>query len=171
MQQILGAAFAPSKDSLVGTITHTKTTIGSRLLRTNLMSPPTRADAGDARLQLVELFLGNEEFFYAVLEHLGSLLDVDKMLSNIALVPCKAAKLGRDDERGSISEWVTSKGILVPICIELTLQALPIFLGVLQSHLQAVDSRSTSGDDGETVMTKRSSLLLSLGGGSPILPN
>jgi len=63
------------KDSLIGTIDCTKTTAGSRLLRTNLMSPPTRVDTVNARLVLVELFLGNEEFFYAV-----------------ALVPSKANK-------------------------------------------------------------------------------
>ena len=72
---------------LVGTIDCTKTSVGGRLLRTNLMAPPTRLDTINARLDLVDSLLEDEQFFYAVMEHLEDLPDVDKMLSYIALAP------------------------------------------------------------------------------------
>jgi MutS domain III/MutS family domain IV len=156
------------KDSLIGTIDCTKTTVGSRLLRTNLMSPPARVDTINTRLELVDLFLSNAEFFYAVLEHLSSLPDVDKMLSNIALVPRKAttAHKGKDDDGGMVNERMASKGISALVCIKTTLQALPSFAGVLQNHLQAMDSHNAGTDDA-SVVTDRSSLLVGLGGGGP----
>lgn len=154
------------KNSLIGTIDYTKTTVGSRLLRTNLMSPPTRVDTVNARLELVDLFLGNEEFFYEVLEHLGKLPDIDKMLSNIALVPRKHIKTDREGDREIVTERMASKGISALVCIKSTLQGLPSFAGKLQAQLLAMENGS--GNDGATIATDRSSLLVGLGGGSNV---
>lgn len=54
------------------------------MLQTNLLSPPIPSMR---LIELVELFLAHEGFFYATLEQLDNLPDIDKMLSNIALVP------------------------------------------------------------------------------------
>jgi DNA mismatch repair ATPase MutS len=151
------------KDSLIGTIDCTKTTVGSRLLRTNLMSPPMRVDTVNARLELVDLFMGNEEFFYEVLEHLSHLPDVDKMLANVALVPNKSV---RDNTATSVNERIASKGISALVCIKATLQALPSFAGVLENHLLSITS--SNHHDDATIHTDRSSLLVGLGGGGPV---
>lgn len=162
------------KNSLIGTMDCTKTTVGSRLLRTNLMSPPARVDTINTRLELVDLFLSNAEFFYAVLEHLTNLPEVDKMLSNIALVPRKnfTGRQGKEPDGSTVTERMASKGISALVCIKTTLQALPSFAGVLQNHLHAIESsnsqRHASGAaaiDDATIATDRSSLLVGLGGG------
>jgi DNA mismatch repair protein MSH4 len=158
------------RDSLIGTIDCTKTTVGSRLLRTNLMSPPTRADTINSRLELVETFLAHEDFFYTVLEHLSGLPDVDKMLTNIALVPRKNAT-GDADGETSVNVRIASKGISALVCIKTALAALPGFAGALQSQLDSIEAAEVGpnqpaqrGDDEGTVMTDRSSLLIGLGG-------
>ena len=56
-------------------------------MRTNLMSPPARLDTIMSRLDLVQAFLENEDFFYAILHHLKGLPCLDRMLANVALVP------------------------------------------------------------------------------------
>jgi DNA mismatch repair protein MSH4 len=160
------------KDSLIGTIDCTKTTVGSRLLRTNLMSPPTRVDTINSRLELVETFLTHEDFFYTVLEHLSSLPDVDKMLTNVALVPRKNQR-GDADSDTSVNVRIASKGISALVCIKTALAALPGFTGALQSQLDSIEvaggepnrqEQQQRGDDAGTVMTDRSSLLIGLGG-------
>lgn len=154
------------KDSLIGTMDCTKTTVGSRLLRANLMSPPARVDTINTRLELVDLFLSGAEFFYAILDHLSNLPDVDKVLSHIALVPRKNAyvRKGSDADSGMVNERIASKGIAALVCIKTTLQALPSFAGVLYNHLKALDNENAGIDDA-SVATDRFSLLVGLDGG------
>ena len=151
------------QNSLIGTIDCTKTTVGSRLLRTNIMSPPMRVDTVNARLDLVDLFMKNEEFFFTVFEHLKRLPDIDKMLSNIALIPHKTCRQG--NEKLNLNVRVASKGIAALVCIKTTLQALPALTGVLEALLRSVERDEAGMDDDATMVTDRSSLLVGLGGG------
>jgi DNA mismatch repair protein MSH4 len=169
LELLVNSKTGKTKHSLIGTIDKTKTVVGGRLLRTNLMMPPTRIDTINARLDLVEAFMSSEDFFYSVLEHLSRLPDVDKVLSNVALVP-KADAYGAADN-SSANQRLASKGISALVCIKSTLSALPALVGVLQQQL---DSASPSpeespggrpGRDDATIRTDRSSLLVGLGGG------
>jgi DNA mismatch repair protein MSH4 len=157
-------------NSVIGTIDCTKTTVGSRLLRTNLMAPPTRADTINTRLDLVDTFLSDEEFFYTVMEHFESLPDFDKMLVNIALVPWKK---GRKSSENGVTAKVASKGISALVCIKSILGAMPAFAGVLEDQLNKIEARERShqspnpdgpgqGNDNSSIITERS-LLVGLG--------
>ena len=168
LELLVNAKTGKVKDSLIGAIDCTKTTVGSRLLRSNLMSPPARVDTINTRLELVDLFLSNAEFFYAVLEHLSQLPDVDKMLSNIMLVPRKGQRNASNVDGNFVNERTASKGISALVYIKSTLQALPSFAAILQNHLQTIKSTQqndrTARED-YTVVTDRSSILVGLGGG------
>jgi DNA mismatch repair protein MSH4 len=157
--------------------------VGSRLLRTNLMSPPTRVDTINSRLELVDTFMSNEDFFYTVLEYLSSLPDVDKMLTNIALVPRKKPLLEEEGSASATLLRIASTGISALVCVKTTLAALPGFASALQSQLDATEQaqrspnqereteRHGSADDGAaTVVTDRSSLLVGLGDSSHQTP-
>ena len=150
------------RNSLIGTIDCTKTTVGSRLLRTNIMSPPMRVDTVNSRLDLVDLFMKNEEYFYTVFEHLKRLPNIDKMLSNIALIPHKTIRKG--SEKQTVNVRVASKGIAALVCIKTTLQALPALAGVLEDLLRSIEPEP-GVEDSATIVTDRSSLLVGLGGG------
>lgn len=168
LELLVNAKTGKVKDSLIGTIDCTKTTVGSRLLRSNLMSPPARVDTINTRLELVDLFLSNAEFFYAVLDHLTQLPDVDKMLSNIMLVPRKGQRIGSNVDGNFVNERTASKGISALVYIKSTLQALPSFAAILKNHLQTIkNSQRNDGTVREdlTVVTDRSSILVGLGGG------
>ena len=127
-------------NSLIGTIDCTKTTVGSRLLRTNLMAPPMRVETINTRLDLVDTFLGDEEFFYTVMDHLEELPDVDKMLINVALVPWKRGK-----KRGAtpVTARVASKGISALVWIKSILGAMPAFAGALEEQLMKLEARES----------------------------
>lgn len=135
--------------SLVGTVDCTKTSVGGRLLRTNLMAPPTRLDTINARLDLVDSLLEDEEFFYVVMEHLEDLPDVDKMLSYVALAPhgsrgSNSGALFGNVERHSITAKMASKGISALVCIKSTLSVIPSFAHVLEVQLKELDGRETA---------------------------
>jgi DNA mismatch repair protein MSH4 len=169
LELLVNAKTGKVKDSLIGTLDCTKTTVGSRLLRSNLMSPPARVDTINTRLELVDLFLSNAEFFYAVLEHLSRLPDVDKMLTNIILVPRKSRSKASDVDNSFVNERTASKGISALVYIKSTLQALPSFGVTLQDHLKAIQTsrqQDGAGNEDVTVVTDRSSLLVGLGGGA-----
>jgi DNA mismatch repair ATPase MutS len=87
LKLLVNAKTGKVANSLVGTLDCTKTLIEGRLLHTNLMAPPTRLDTINARLDVVDLLLEDEEFFYVVIEYLEDLLDVDRMLLYIAFAP------------------------------------------------------------------------------------
>ncbi|KAL9191169.1 hypothetical protein ACHAXT_000875 [Thalassiosira profunda] len=147
LELLTNARTGRTANSLVGTIDCTKTSVGGRLLRTNLMAPPTRLDTINARLDLVDSLLEDEEFFYAVMEHLEGLPDVDKMLSHVALAPRKRfdnsgnGALFGNAERGSVTARMASKGISALVCIKSTLSVIPSFAHVLQVQLKELDER------------------------------
>ena len=147
LELLVNAKTGRTTNSLVGTIDCTKTSIGGRLLRTNLLAPPTRLDTITARLDLVDSLLDDEEFFYAVMEHLEDLPDVDKMLSYISMTPkkkfCKEGNgaLFGQTESQAISAKVASKGISALVCIKSTLSVVPSFSHVLEVQLKELDQR------------------------------
>jgi DNA mismatch repair protein MSH4 len=160
-----------SKNSLIGTIDCTKTTVGSRLLRSNIMAPPTDIDTINTRLDLVEAFVGDEEFFYSVMDHLEALPDVNRMLAGIALSPWKK---GRNNEDCLITHRIASKGISALVCIKSVLALLPTFVQVLEDQLTVLDARDRStqhlqsteqrgANNCESTITDCTSLLIGLG--------
>jgi DNA mismatch repair protein MSH4 len=146
LELLVNAKTGKTQNSLVGSIDCTKTSAGGKLLRTNLMAPPTRLDTIHARLDLVDAFLEDEEFFYVVMEHLEDLPDVDKMLSCVALVPqggsCRnnGALFGNGEGRG-VTARVASRGISALVCIKSTLSVIPSFAHVLEVQLKEMDER------------------------------
>jgi DNA mismatch repair protein MSH4 len=171
LELLVNAKTGKARESLIGTMDCTKTAVGSRLLRSNLMSPPARAATINCRLELVDLFLSSQDFFYAVFEHLKNLPDVDKMLSNIALVPRKH-QLDRDGKtvmNKKTQERLASKGISALVCIKSTLQALPPFATTLRDLLLDLEGDSPDAVpeayDDTTIATERSMLMVGLGSG------
>jgi DNA mismatch repair protein MSH4 len=73
LELLVNSKTGTTHNSLIGSIDCTKTVVGSRLLRTNLIAPPTRIATIQIRQELVDMFLGHEEFFFQVLDHLYGL--------------------------------------------------------------------------------------------------
>lgn len=166
LELLINAKTGKTRNSLVSSIDCTKTTVGTRLLRTTLMAPPCRSDTINARLDLVDSFLEDEDFFYAVLEHLKNLPAVDKMLTDIAVVPkLELKKAQASGQSAVVTARLASKGIAALVCIKSTLGALPALVGVLQDHLTDLEAEAENRDDSATAFTGRSSLLVGLGGG------
>ncbi|CAJ1969540.1 unnamed protein product [Cylindrotheca closterium] len=172
LELLTNAKTGKARDSLISTIDCTKTTVGSRLLRTNLMAPPSRMDTIHARLDLVDTFLQSEDFFYAVLENLQNLPAVDKMLTNVAVVPRNPNLASKSKHKNAtINARLASKGIATLVYIKSTLTAIPLLTQVLQEHLEELDNNDhPSGEEDEknggvSAITGRSSLLIGLGGG------
>ncbi len=145
LELLANAKTGKSKNSLIGTIDCTKTTVGSRLLRSNLMSPPTGIATINARLDLVDSFLDDEAFFYEVLEQLQALPDVDKMMAHISLVPntqrvTKAKRNGGGKKR-QITPRMASRGISALVCIKSILSVVPNFARVLEIQLKELEER------------------------------
>lgn len=177
LELLVNAASSGCKESLVGTINKTKTTIGSRLLRTNIMAPPTNIDTINARLELVDLLLQNQELFYDILDHLEGLPDVDKMLTHLALVP---------KQNQEPTARVASSGIGALLAIKSILSAMPGLVTTLKAKINQIDGIPESsqespddppGDDSQekspnnqgyqddaTIATHRNSLWIAMGG-------
>ena len=86
LELLQNAKSGKATHSLIATIDYTKTSVGNRLLRSNLMSPPARLDTIRSRLDLVDAFLASEDFFYTIMDHLKGLPCLNKMLADVALV-------------------------------------------------------------------------------------
>lgn len=184
LELLANARTGKTKHSLIGTLDHTKTTVGGRLLRTSIMSPPTRVDTINTRLDLVEAFLQNQEFFFTVLEYLKTLPDIDKMLSNIALVPRKKSKKNDalEEESETVTDRVANKGISALVCVKSTLGSLPAFANALEDHLHQLEEQSGGKevdqpagrdrfDSGGSPDTSRRSLRIGLGNTGPSMAN
>ena len=136
LELIVNAKTNKKKHSLIGTIDSTKTSVGGRLLRMNIVAPPTSKDTIDARLDLVDSFLEDEVFFYEVMEQLTALPDLHRMLAPMALVPKKSCKGG-----GKVTAKMASKGIGALVCIKSTLSLIPDFARVLEIQLKDLMKR------------------------------
>ena len=83
------------------------------------MAPPTQLSTIDARLDLVDELLGDEDFFYALFDHLASLPELDKMLAYMELVPklsssastCRGGKKSPHDRNWVVTPGMASRGI------------------------------------------------------------
>ncbi|KAL1664819.1 DNA mismatch repair protein MutS [Schizophyllum commune] len=75
-----------STHTLFGTLNHTFTAMGARLLRTNILSPITVLPSIDARLDVVEEFVKTEDRFNEVKDALRVLnkMDFDKLIASLA---------------------------------------------------------------------------------------
>lgn len=173
LELLVNAKTAKVTNSLIGCIDRTKTTVGSRLLRSNLMSPSSSIGTIQTRLELVDTFLGDADFFFTVMDHLSALPDIDKMLSNIAFIPRDT----REDPAVNLVQrrQVASRGISALVSIKTTLSSLPSLVLVLKSHLETLERRfcqtrqhEQEQDDLGTIKTDRSTLLVGLGGSGEV---
>ena len=151
LELLANAKTGKNKNSLIGTIDCAKTNVGSRLLRSNLISPPTGIATINARLDLVDSFLDDEAFFYEVLEQLQALPDIDKMMAHIALVPnnqrvTKAKRGGGIDggKKRQVTARMASRGISALVCIKSILSVVPNFARVLEIQLKSLEKKTKS---------------------------
>jgi hypothetical protein len=138
LELLSNAKTGKANNSLIGTIDCTKTSVGSRLLRMNIMAPPSREDTILARLDLVDTFLEDEQFFYEVMDQLCALPDLEKMLGPIALVPKK--RFGGGNKR-QVTARMASAGISSLVCIKSALSVVPNFARVLEIQLNSLIAR------------------------------
>ncbi|KAK2049085.1 muts domain V [Colletotrichum somersetense] len=79
-----------SKDSLFGILKHTRTPMGSRVLRSNLLQPSTLKDSYlEPRYDALEELLSNHDMFLAIREALKSVLDIERVLTQLVIIPSK----------------------------------------------------------------------------------
>ena len=77
------------KDSLYGAINMTKTVVGARLLKSNILRPLTDISTLESRFDVIELFLRNPPIYTKVSQMLPHLPEMDKCLSGLITVPKK----------------------------------------------------------------------------------
>ena len=136
------------------------------------MSPPTRIDTITSRLDLVDAFLNDEDFFFTVSDHLKRLPCLDMMLTNVILVANKRKDpSAADDGCGiDVTQKVARKGISSLIGIKTTLAALPAFIRALEDRLEQLERRQGrqysygQGEGEDDTSTLKSNLLVGLGG-------
>ncbi|ORZ23987.1 muts domain V-domain-containing protein [Absidia repens] len=78
---------ANNKETLFGTMNHTTTPMGARLLRTTILQPCTDTDIINARLDAVEELLKKESEFFSLKSSLKHLMDLDHVISTITKMP------------------------------------------------------------------------------------
>ncbi|KAF9873988.1 hypothetical protein CkaCkLH20_08722 [Colletotrichum karsti] len=77
-----------SKDSLIGLLRHTRTPMGARVLRSNLLQPSTLKDLYlDPRYEAVEELHRSQDMFVEVRSALGPFPDIEKMLTQLVIIP------------------------------------------------------------------------------------
>jgi DNA mismatch repair protein MSH4 len=76
-----------SKDCLFGLLNATLTPMGGRLLRSNILQPLTNEETLGTRYDALEELSTKEEMFHAVREALKHFLDVDRILTQLILIP------------------------------------------------------------------------------------
>lgn len=100
LELICNAKTGKQKESLFGVINNTKTVIGERLLRSNILRPSTDKVTINTRLDLVEDLLSNNRVFSELVALLTAFPDLDKMLNGLVTVPKnitpKTARVGID---------------------------------------------------------------------------
>ncbi|ELU10757.1 hypothetical protein CAPTEDRAFT_92723, partial [Capitella teleta] len=76
-----------SSETLFGTLNSTRTHMGFRLLRANILQPPCNGDTINMRLDVVSDLIRDEENFFSLQAIVGRFLDVDHLISACVQVP------------------------------------------------------------------------------------
>jgi DNA mismatch repair protein MSH4 len=186
--ELLTSSTGKSRGSFFSAIDCTRTTVGNRLLRSTIMAPPCRLPTIHARLELVETFLSNEQLFYSILKQLQTLHPIDKMLSDIALVPDNHSKMTADGEsvgesldsasymfqrnhrnsilrRNATNARLAQKGIAALVGIKSTISFIPFIASTLKNHFKTTIAKEDNyqEDCEESRATNVSNLLMGLG--------
>ncbi|KAK7542311.1 muts domain V-domain-containing protein [Phyllosticta citribraziliensis] len=80
-----------SRDCLYGLLNSTQTPMGARLLRSNVLQPLTDMETLNTRYDALEELSTKEEMFFATRQALKAFLDVDKILTELIIVPTKTS--------------------------------------------------------------------------------
>ncbi|CAB9512727.1 protein MutS [Seminavis robusta] len=162
LELLANAKSGKTKNSILASIDCTKTSVGERLLRSSLMAPSTRTDTIASRLDLVDAFLADKNFFYTVMQHLQWLPCLDKMVTNIALVPKRKNKdlVVTGGSGSTISKNEARKGISALVNIKTTLAALPQFTKVLEDRLMGLNAQEVAGTQDDASATDLETILL-----------
>jgi len=88
LELISNARTGSQKESLFGCINKTKTDVGAKALKANLLAPLTDRTTIEGRLDLVELLIarGGPELIDSIQTTLGCLTALDRMLAGIAVI-------------------------------------------------------------------------------------
>jgi DNA mismatch repair protein MSH4 len=78
-----------SPDCLFGILNQTLTPMGSRLLRSNVLQPLTDQHTLETRYDALEELTTKEEMFFATRAALKTILDADKILTQLIIIPTK----------------------------------------------------------------------------------
>ncbi len=90
--------------SLLETVLHTKTAMGSRLLRSYFMHPSTSIKQIEARQEHVSTLLKNQATLEKLRDILSSILDIERLVSRIALERAHAKDI--QALRVSLEHWI-----------------------------------------------------------------
>ncbi|KAG9700911.1 hypothetical protein KCU95_g662, partial [Aureobasidium melanogenum] len=78
-----------SRDCLFGILNETLTPMGSRLLRSNVLQPLTDQQTLETRYDALEELSTKEDMFFATRAALKTILDADKILTQLIIIPTK----------------------------------------------------------------------------------
>lgn len=134
--------------SLIECVDHTRTAMGSRLIREWLMFPLTNADAIRAREDHVQLFVDDRGLHRRLRDTLDGILDIERLAGRIAMDRAHAKDLIA--LKNSLSMWLKAQEILGQFNFSATgtEEALVIIDSVQRAIL---DDPSTSLTDGRII--------------------
>ncbi|KAI5463606.1 muts domain V-domain-containing protein [Mariannaea sp. PMI_226] len=89
-----------SKDSLFGLLNHTSTPMGSRMLRSNILQPPTHSESFILpRYDALEELTSNEEMFRQIRKALKLFHDVERILTKLIIVKTNSGDVQEVEEQ------------------------------------------------------------------------
>ncbi|KNZ50093.1 hypothetical protein VP01_45g4 [Puccinia sorghi] len=103
LELINNAISSKTKRSLFGLLNHTYTPMANRLLRSNLLAPPTDIQVIEGRLDAVQELIELEDSFFNLRKSLKILsqIDLDKLISRINSTELASSRLSSRSESGS----------------------------------------------------------------------
>ncbi|THZ42088.1 hypothetical protein D6C90_05398, partial [Aureobasidium pullulans] len=137
-----------SSDCLFGVLNETLTPMGSRLLRSNVLQPLTDQQTLETRYDALEELSTKEEMFFATRAAMKVILDADKILTQLIIIPTKPSLHSTEQSINNIILLKQFVGGIQPIHEALT--------GAKSVMLKEIKRVSTSNDQCTTtlVLTK-----------------
>ena len=79
------------RNSLYAIMNQTSTAVGARLLKANIVQPPTDEATINMRLDAIESILDNEENFFSAAEMLSRLTNLDTLINTLVATPKRSS--------------------------------------------------------------------------------
>jgi DNA mismatch repair protein MSH4 len=115
LEILVNSRDSKSPQCLFGVLNHTKTALGARLLRSNLLQPPSDVETISLRLDCVAELIEKEDLYFNLQDVLSRFLDIERALASCVQIPKQETVRTAEHRIANVIDLKHTLGLVEPL--------------------------------------------------------